>query len=379
MSTERFCLYVLGRLHGITRERLGAAVERAGGRLVSKPSSWVTLVGVGHSSALTGFVQGPLLAWPPGLPSSVRAISELNLKRLLGFQPPQREENRHLSAEDISGAARLDPEVIGALALYDVLEPVSEMYGYRDLVAAREVRRLLGRGLGFEQIVRAAVILRRSGRSLCETRLAEAPWGELVQDIGGGCLGDLEGQYALPLPEQFESVDDVFEKAEEAEMRGDLASAERHYGIALRIDPSDPVMAFNLGNVLDSSGRPDEAALAYQRALARDPDFAEAWLNLAVLHEQHDRVQKALECYQSALAARPDYPDALYNLALLLTKQQLFEQALPLWERYLGSKPKTLDATKVVKLMALCRLHVTAAGGSSSPQPVPERERRASG
>ena len=52
MAAPGFCLYVVGRLRGIPRGRLAAAVQAAGGHLVRTPSSRVDLVAVSHSSAL---------------------------------------------------------------------------------------------------------------------------------------------------------------------------------------------------------------------------------------------------------------------------------------------------------------------------------------
>jgi tetratricopeptide (TPR) repeat protein len=246
-----------------------------------------------------------------------------------------------------------------------VLDPRADQFGYRDLVAAREVRRLLDLGLALAQIVEAAVTLRRSGRRLSDTRLGEAPWGEVVQEVAGR-LGRLNGQYTLPLEEGFETVDEVFQRAEEAELQGNLASAARDYGTALRMDPADPVIPFNLGNVLDAAGEAAEAAVSYQRAIAADPTFADAWLNLAVLHEQKGALVKAEACYEGALDARPDYADALYNLALLLTHQERFADAVPLWERYIAVRPKPADTAKALRVLKLCRIAGRVSSGEAN-------------
>ena len=81
-----------------------------------------------------------------------------------------------------------------------MLEPAKGQYGYRDLLAAREVARLLRSGLSLHAIVEAAIMLRRAGRRLSDTRLSEAPWGEIVQEVAGR-LGRLNGQFTLPLDE----------------------------------------------------------------------------------------------------------------------------------------------------------------------------------
>lgn len=355
----RLRLYVHGRLHGLTRQRLEGAVTRAGGRLLRRASPRATLVGLGHGSARVVLAGGPLPALPAALPPCAQVVSEMALRRRLGLAGALPPENRDLSEPDLARAARLDPAVVRSLALYDVIEPMEACYGYRDLVAAREVARLLDGGLGLAAIVEAAVILRRTGRGLFDTRLAETPWGEIVQEVAGR-LGRLDGQYALPLGRAGVGADEAFALAEEAELAGDLATAERWYRVAAALDRTDPVIPFNLGNVLDSSGRRNEARLAYGQALGRDPAFAEAWLNLAALHEGGGRVREAVEAYEAALRARPDYPEALSNLAILLTRQEEYAAALLLWERYLALEPRPADAGKARRLALLCRAQARA-------------------
>ena len=359
MAGGPLSLYVFGRLHGVTRLRLAGLVAKAGGHLMRRPSSRVNLMAVGHGTALAALADGPPVALPQAVPPTARLVSELGLKRLLGVAGPLPEEHRALSATDLARSARLDLEVVPCLSLYDVLEPVDGCYGYRDLLAAREVARLLRSGVGLDAIVEAAVILRHAGRRLSETRLSEAPWGEIVQEVAGR-LGRLDGQLTLPLDEHCLSVDEVFQRAEQSELEGDLATAERWYRVAMRMDRKDPVLPFNLGNVLDGQGRYREASLAYQEAIARDPTFAEGWLNLGVLSENGGRIEEALTYYGRSVEARPDYADAVFALARLLTAEERYEAALPLWERYLRLELASENAARARRLAALCRLGLSA-------------------
>jgi tetratricopeptide (TPR) repeat protein len=213
-------------------------------------------------------------------------------------------------------------------------------------------------------VVEAAIALRRSGRSLSDTRLHEAPWGEMLQEVAGR-LGRLDGQFTLPLGESFASVDALFERAEELECAGDLAEAERLYRIAAKMDRSDPVLPFNLGNVLDAQGRATDAALAYQQAVMRDPGFAEAWLNLGLLKESAEDMKGAAACYGRAVEARPDYADALFNLALVLTRREDHSLALPFWDRFLALKPSGKEAQQARRLMTLCRMHLKPSANAA--------------
>jgi tetratricopeptide (TPR) repeat protein len=160
----------------------------------------------------------------------------------------------------------------------------------------------------------------------------------------------------MPLEQQARSLDDVVADAEEAEERNDHATAETLYTTALRADSSDPVIAFNLGNVFDAQGRAADAKIAWQIAVARDPAFAEAWYNLAIAAEDEGHEDLAIAEYRRAMQAQPDYADAQFNLGLLLTKLDRFEDALPVWERYLELDPHSTQAAIARRATALCRM-----------------------
>jgi tetratricopeptide (TPR) repeat protein len=253
-----------------------------------------------------------------------------------------------------------------------VVEPGAEGYGYRDLVAAREVARLLGAGVDLAAVIESAVQLRRRGVSLSEIRLAGTPGGEVLRDVDGQLIG-LDGQLRLPiLDEVDETPDGVIAAAEDAEDSGDLDEAERLYRRAVMMDRSDPVAPFHLGNVLDAQGRAGEAALAWRVALQRDAGFAEAWFNLALGAEAHGRPDEAVFDYRCALAASPDYADAAYNLGLVLADRGCHGEALPLFEHFLKLEPRAKEAPLARRLAAECRLTLRAAA-IGAPAPRPER------
>jgi len=359
MSGEAFRLLVVGRFAGVTRERLAVLAAEAGGVLLTRARAAPTVVALTSASAPRVLAEAPPLRLPPGIPPGVRFVSERGLRRLLGLAPPPADVPRTLTHAEVARSARLPGQTVDILALYDVLDPVDDHYGYADLLAAREAGRALAAGLDLPRVVAAAAKLARSGASLADTRLLEAPWGELVQEKAGR-MGRLDGQFALPLGEAFTSLDAAFRNAEAAEADGDLREAERWYRVALRIDRRDPVIPFNLGNVLDALGRGAEAALAYGQAVARDPDFAEGWLNLGHLAEAGSRPAEAETHYARALAVRPDDPDALFALAKLLTRLGRFAEATPLWDRYLGLQPAPSDLDGARRLAALCRVGTVA-------------------
>jgi Tfp pilus assembly protein PilF len=74
--------------------------------------------------------------------------------------------------------------------------------------------------------------------------------------------------------------------------RGDLASAEAHYRLALCERRYMALYWFNLGVVLEDLGRAGEAIDAYERALAIDTQLADAHFNLA---RQIERAARAAD------------------------------------------------------------------------------------
>ena len=176
------------------------------------------------------------------------------------------------SEDQVAKLSGLGVEQLRTLALYDVLSPTESGLSYTDLIVARAVGRLSGDGAAFPKIIAAALALEERGMSLSEVRLAKAPWGELVQVLDGG-VAQVDGQLVLSLEGSDVNSDEAFAGAEAYEQAGDLEQAERLYDLATRLDKADPVIPFNLGNVLDELGREREAEIAYRQAIARDPIF----------------------------------------------------------------------------------------------------------
>jgi tetratricopeptide (TPR) repeat protein len=359
MEAPTFCLHTIGRVHGVTRRRLEQACRRAGGRVVNRPSRKVDRVAIGEGSARTILAQGARPTLPAGLRADVALVSETALKRELGLSPAAAPAPRTLTEREVSRASGLEPDELQALALYAVVEPEGGLYRFEDLLAAREVKRLTREGHPLALVVEAAVLLRRAGRGLADTRSGDLPEVDLAAEVSALVNGQA-AQIALDLGDIPEDEDTLFARAEEAEAAGDHARAERLYRLLARLDRSDPVIPFNLGNVLAAEGRDLEASLAYREALVRDRHFAEAWLNLALAAEARGRPEEADRSYAQALAARSDYPEALFSAALFHGRRGRPALAVPLWERYLAG-PSPADAAFARRMLRRCRTECAEA------------------
>ena len=359
------CLFVLGRLHGLTRLRLRELLQRAGGRIVGRLGPDVNLVAIGHGTVHSLLCGTALMDVLESVPEDAAIVSELTLKRRVGLAPPRMPEPRTMTAADIARLSGLDEELLFWLALFDAVEPVDERYGYRDLVAAREAARLLDQGCDFVDVVRAAVALGRLGLGLSQAKLVRTAGGGIARSFDGRLAG-LDGQYWLPLGDHPESVEEVLERALDEEAAEDYPAAERSYRRALRMDRADPVIPFNLGNVLAVQGQFAEAVIAWRLALQRDPEFAEAWFHLAAVAEETGRFDEAVAGYRQALQAWPDFADAAYRLALLLYLRGRFGEALPVWDRFLALEPNSRDAELARRYAALCRLQARRDAGAAN-------------
>ncbi|EDW12806.1 uncharacterized protein Dmoj_GI17875, isoform A [Drosophila mojavensis] len=114
------------------------------------------------------------------------------------------------------------------------------------------------------------------------------------------CLGLLLGSFSLRTIQR----------------NGDWQNEEQLFRSAIAINP--PKALGNLGSVLSSQGRYEEAKLALQSALAHRPTMADAHFNLGIVHQQQQNYTAALLCYRRAIQLRPQLAPAYVNLATTL-------------------------------------------------------------
>jgi tetratricopeptide (TPR) repeat protein len=347
-------VYVVGRLRGVTARRLRLLARAAGLDLTRRPPA-ADIIALAHGTARSAVSeQGELrLRFRPK--RNAQILSERSFTSRIGMPAPSAVADRSYSEGQVAKLADLGVEQLRTLALYDVLSPIECGLSYTDLIVARAVGRLSSEGVAFPKIIAAALTLEERGMSLSGVRLGEAPWGELVRVIDGG-VAQVDGQLLLSLEGSDVNSDEAFAGAEAYEEAGELEHAERLYDLAARLDKLDPVIPFNLGNVLDELGREREAEIAYRQAIARDPNFPDAWFNLGVLQEKVGRVDEALSSYGRAFAVEPAYADALHNAALLLMRKRRFPAALKLLDQLTATAQSSANEAR--RLAHLCRLEL---------------------
>jgi tetratricopeptide (TPR) repeat protein len=96
----------------------------------------------------------------------------------------------------------------------------------------------------------------------------------------------------------------------------------------LAVTPPNLLIEHNLGQALGDSGRYDEAAVHFEKALQMDPNFYDGLVGLGVTREFQGRLPEASQYFRAAIHLQPDTPKAHVQLGLALWKQNDYQAAL---------------------------------------------------
>jgi protein O-mannosyl-transferase len=117
-----------------------------------------------------------------------------------------------------------------------------------------------------------------------------------------------------------------------------------HFQKALEVQPKYPAARNNLGNVFFQKGQVDEAVAHYQKALEINPNFALARYNLGVAFLQNGRVPEAVRHFQGALEIEPDFANAHYNLGIAFVQLGRVSEAILHYNKALEIDPNYAEA-----------------------------------
>lgn len=87
---------------------------------------------------------------------------------------------------------------------------------------------------------------------------------------------------------------------------------------AKELEPSNPTLAWRLGNNYSALGKWEEASKSYQEAIGLKADYVGAYIGLANVFEQNKQFDKAIDLYKKILPNVGGQIDVLYNLGRLL-------------------------------------------------------------
>jgi tetratricopeptide (TPR) repeat protein len=126
--------------------------------------------------------------------------------------------------------------------------------------------------------------------------------------------------------------------------RGKHEEALEQYRRLLEIKPDSADGYSNTALSLSSLGRIEEASAYYRRALDLDPTLAVAHTNLGNILQGEGRLDEAVEQYRQAVRYRPNLSEAVFNLANALLKQRKYAEALEQYSRALQLNPQDAEA-----------------------------------
>jgi predicted O-linked N-acetylglucosamine transferase (SPINDLY family) len=126
--------------------------------------------------------------------------------------------------------------------------------------------------------------------------------------------------------------------------QGSFREAVDYLSRAVRIQPNDASIHYNLAKALSDSGKDKDAITHHKKAVALDPDNPGAWLSYGKSASNLGRYEDALVWYGNALSLKPDYVEALLNKGATLKELKRNEEAIALAEQALAINPNLTEA-----------------------------------
>jgi len=97
-------------------------------------------------------------------------------------------------------------------------------------------------------------------------------------------------------------------------MEEDYKKSELYFRRAIELDPKFPNAYNNLGIVLSSTNRGDEAIKSFKKAIELDPNYANAYNNLGWLYANNGEFDNAIKMLEKAISVNPNLPRPYGNL-----------------------------------------------------------------
>ena len=189
------------------------------------------------------------LGWPlldDGRPSNslaraksyrVLVTSERQFLEWLGKSAPEQQAKTY-TADQLASLSKLPKEIVEQLSMFGLIESRNGLYGFRDLAAARQVAGLLAAGTALSVITKSLHEIRKWLPDAGLSNLRLFPNSSdciLVEQMKGRT--DKSGQFVLDVEKPADDADAVFEAAQAAEGKSDIATAERFYRRVMKMDP----------------------------------------------------------------------------------------------------------------------------------------------
>ena len=355
---------VTGRLVSMTHRDLARLVEELGGQFVQAPTRATNFLVVGQDGWPLDGEARPTASLTQArrlksLGYAIEIVTEDAFFTWLGVGEGSTSVHRHYTIVQLSRILGVSRDRIRGWMRAGLIEPVElvhrlAFFDYQQVASAKMLCELVAQGLNPPKIRAGLEQLRRwlPGVDAPLSQLAVLEeGGRLLVRLESGNLAEPSGQLRMEFEPEDENAlavagglddrnaDQWFQAAIGHEDAGDFAAAADAYRRAVRLEPDDPILHFNLANALYVLGETDEAAAEFGQAVRYDPDYAEAWNNLGTLLTEGEQRDEAIAAFGRALAVVPQYADAHFNLAETLAAAGCTSEACKHWRAYLALDP----------------------------------------
>jgi len=126
--------------------------------------------------------------------------------------------------------------------------------------------------------------------------------------------------------------------------RGNYAEAAQRYEQAVRIDPGDEDLHYNLGIALARLGRTEEAKKEYAETLQIYPEHVDAHNNLGNLLMNENKPTEAIEHFREAIRIMPEHAPFHNNLGTAFGRQNRVAEAMEAFATAIKLKPTYVEA-----------------------------------
>ena len=360
-----------GRFALMTQREFSGLVAQLGGEFVSVPGRNTDWLVVGVAAPPVG---------PDGQPTqALRRAEELRsaganiqiaqedafLERL-GLFDAQSDVHQRYTVAQLSRILDVSRDRIRLWVRWGLIEPIEtvhrlDFFDFQQVNSAKLLCDLLDDGISFGKLreglgqiqqwmpdlsspLSQLSVIEETGRLLVrleDGRLAE-PTGQLQLDFEAATE-----QRSLSIGDGAKTSEQWFQEALEWENQGDYQAAVQAYHRAVEQEPSDPILHFNLGNVLYASQQYHEAEQEFRRAVELDDDYVEGWNNLGTVLADMERYDDSIQAFDKAISVFPLYADAHFNMGDVLAAIGKESLAREHWRRYLQLDPKSPWAADV--------------------------------
>jgi tetratricopeptide (TPR) repeat protein len=127
----------------------------------------------------------------------------------------------------------------------------------------------------------------------------------------------------------------------------DYDRAEKAMDVAIELDGTNEILWFSKGSVLDSQGKTEAAAEAYQRAIALKPDYFDANYNLGAMY--FNQAVQDINAANDMWSPRMTPTQKTEQTRLEAQAKSRFEQAKPFLEKAHEVNPEDRDTMRSLR------------------------------